>query len=564
MKSKIIAGLLGIMVMTAVTACGKKTETTEVSQMEVTSEAQGESDGETPRDTQTAEVDTTDVTLEDETSKAPQGTEGMKVILENVTVDDTSQAENGEEVYNYYYSSYQVKTPGQESVGEKMTCFFEEDKEEFLQQVKGREDEAKMQYEAFKKEQEFLENDQEEYFLSYGDSVSWDNTATGVNAISFKGYRWSYDGTQSKNECETYSFALGTGEVLGLKDIFEDESKGKEEVKQILRAQLESEYYKDRVLDDVINRLDQVVCDGRWYLGEDGLHLFTDSTMLLTDELSNVEFIVSYEELSQLKPSYIQGLDYAVTAMIGCPLQIDLDYDGTREEVCYYAKMDEDGNNEVTLTINGKNFTEKFLNVSDTVKEVMYEGMYDTYSVVDIDKNDKYKEIVLTAGGMNGYYISYLLHYDKGELEYVGSLHCSPNSGDMILDGAGTVKAHEPANLLESFRVEKSYQVENGKLCAQGGMYPYIIPVDMEEYVQHNILQNVTVYTEPDKNSQTVELTAKDGPVSFTVTDAEHFVELKTKEGKCYYLYMKDFGTIESNGIEIYATDVFENLFLAG
>lgn len=200
MKSKIIAGLLGIMVMTAVTACGKKIETTEVSQMEVTSEAQGESDGETPKDTQTAEVDTTDVTLEDETSKAPQGTEGMKVILENVTVDDTSQAEDGEEVYNYYYSSYQVKTPGQESVGEKMTRFFEEDKEEFLQQVKGREDEAKMQYEAFKKEQEFLENDQEEYFLSYGDSVSWDNTATGVNAISFKGYRWSYDGTQSKNE----------------------------------------------------------------------------------------------------------------------------------------------------------------------------------------------------------------------------------------------------------------------------------------------------------------------------------------------------------------------------
>ena len=561
MKSKIIAGVLGIMMMTALTACTRETEKTAVSDVEVTSEEA------TAMDDDKSEDGKTDSSSEGEIWDDVPGTEdeGIGVILENVTLDGTKDAEDGEEVYNYYYSYDKIKTPGKDSVGEKITKFFEKDKEDFLQQVNSREDEAKMQYEEFKKDSAFLESDQEEeYFMSYGDSVFWDNAATGASTISFKNYVWSYDGEQNRNDCEAYSFDLGTGEVLSLKDIFEDESKGKEEVKQILKTQLESEYYKDRVQDDVVNRLEQVVCDGRWYLGEDGLYLFADSTMLLTEDLSNVEFIVSYEELSQLKPSYIQGLDYAVTAMYGCPLQIDLDSDGTREEICYYTKVDEDYNNEVTFTIDGKDFTEKFFQESDTAKEAMYEGIYDTYSVVDLDKNDEYKEIVLTAGGMNDYYISYLLRYNKGELEYVGSLQCSPNSGDMILDGAGTVKAHEPSNLLESFRLEKTYKIQGGKLCLEKGMYPYIISTDLEEYAHHNILQNVTVYTEPDKGSSTVELTADDGPVNFTVTDDEHFVELKTTDGTCYYLYMKDFGTIESNGTEIYATDVFENLFLAG
>ena len=79
--------------------------------------------------------------------------------------------------------------------------------------------------------------------------------------------------------------------------------------------------------------------------------------------------------------------------------------------------------------------------------------------------------------------------------------------------------------------------------------------------IRHDILKDVVVYTDKDQNSETVTLTSEDGPVTFPATDDKNWFMLKTKDDQTYYIYLEDFGTLESGD---WVNEVFSNLLQAG
>jgi hypothetical protein len=84
-----------------------------------------------------------------------------------------------------------------------------------------------------------------------------------------------------------------------------------------------------------------------------------------------------------------------------------------------------------------------------------------------------------------------------------------------------------------------------------------------ESYRSHKILRKVTAYEYKDRGSAKTVLTPADGPVSFTETDNEHWVKVKTASDKEYCIYLEDRTTVDTDGKKIDTADIFDNLYLA-
>ena len=230
-------------------------------------------------------------------------------------------------------------------------------------------------------------------------------------------------------------------------------------------------------------------------------------------------------ELAHYKQLYSEyGLGYRRAAILGQKLP----WEGYPED---YIVFDSNGESH-TLMIN------------DTDYSAMLEGVFylenigsSWYAVVDLDRNDESREILIFDDGPSGDPHLNVLSIRDGKLSCLGSLGTLAFTSAFQIHGDGTITILERTWQPENNVVEKTYKIQDGRF----------VEVPREEYAYlnldfHKVIQDLGVYKEKDLASEAVMLKAGEAWICFNKVfssseEGERFYEIETLDGVIYYLY---------------------------
>lgn len=534
MKRKLAALLLTVCM--AVTACGQTEETETKTENRQVEKADG--------DTET------------------------KVEISYETESEAVTAADGNEISYYDYSYPVVIVKGNEEASNEIANEQKKRRESFMEDLVLIQEDAEFAY------GELEDAESKESFQSYGAFGSYAEKRVDENVISLSYMEWCYQGGAHDNSYMIgINYDVKTGKLLTFEDIFKDKKKGVAQVKENILEQCKVPYYSEKLFDGYEEEIDSVITDEYWYLTKEGMHIISNEYMLSSYATGCFEFIIPYDELTELKEEYQQISTYIYPVINGNSVEADLDSDGQTEQICYNVISTEIVENEGTeeeflyeslessLKINEDDFGAQFIELTGYIPE----NISDHYYLVDLDKNDKYIEIAVSDYGVNDYCVTYFIRYDKGELKYLGYVSDMIENQSCVLLGDGTLNAEIHSELMETARFGAGYYLDGETLTQKEQDWYYYDRTNWpEEYMKHNVLKEVTVYTSNDISSEKKVLTPADGPVTFPATDNKNWVQVKTASGETYYLYMEGMTEINSDGVMEDAVEVFENLMLAG
>lgn len=259
---------------------------------------------------------------------------------------------------------------------------------------------------------------------------------------------------------------------------------------------------------------------------------------------------------------------YVLPVAIGTEITMDLDGDGEEETILYDvtpAQEDENGywNQGVpsTLSVNGVNFLgEDEENPMEIYGFWMENPGCESYYLVDLDARDGMVEIAIPDWGNNDWLTSYLFRYENGSLTYLGYLPNFPDQDTTCFFGDGTIALVDRLDIMQTWSGYMIYVYEDGELKPLEGQM--ISTADTWEPV--TLRKEVTVYTQPDKSSETFVMAPSDDPVQLPMTDNEHWVQIISGDGTEGWLYFSE-GIMLENGDEVVkAEEVFSGLVYAG
>ena len=253
---------------------------------------------------------------------------------------------------------------------------------------------------------------------------------------------------------------------------------------------------------------------------------------------------------------------------VGTETAADLDGDGTLETICYSVSPayteDElwyDAQPE-SLMVNGAELL-------DTKGENPFEpyGFWlenpDTgkYYIVDLDKDDGVLELAICDWGSNDWMTTCLFRYADGSLTYLGHITDLPESESTAYHGDGTVSAYARFDVMQTWGGVVTYELRDGQMQRVEG--EFVEPVIYDGW-QITLKAPLTVYAEPDRTSEVLTLEPSDQPLSFPLTDTQHWVKIVCADGSEGWAYFEQFNMVENNGKLVDDTKEFGNLHFAG
>jgi hypothetical protein len=127
--------------------------------------------------------------------------------------------------------------------------------------------------------------------------------------------------------------------------------------------------------------------------------------------------------------------------------------------------------------------------------------------------------------------------------------------------GNGTIAAGCGLKILQTWSAPMKWKLDdNGylKVVHEDMYYPYYYSTELVP-----VLKDFSVYIKPDLKADKM-LISEGSKVIFISTDNEHWVCLKTEDGKEGWFYMKDYSNILINGKPVESTSIFKDLNFAG
>lgn len=410
-----------------------------------------------------------------------------------------------------------------------------------------------------------LYRDNPDIFSSYGLTYEYELKRCDSCVLSLRSYENIYlGGAHGYYTYRGWNFDTRTGKKLTLSDITDDKEKLLACAKEYILSQLELPYYSDQLIVDTENLPsiveDSVLVDDMWYFTNSGLTFLANAELLGSYAAGAFFFTVPYQQLEALKPEYEYYGPLEVGALLGSTLSADLDGNEDMEAVFFNCTENEDtGELTCTLTINGTDFSDRL----DSM--LSYGAVYlpeNRYYIVDLDTSDAFAEIAILDNGPSDDPVTHFFRYDKGNLSYLGCIYGLLDDSYTHNNGDGTIQGRLLISLLETARVPATYKLDNNEISLAEEDWYYVDESTFPQaYKTHEILKDVVVYKENNRNAETVTLTPQDGPVTFPATDNKHWFMIKTPDEQLYYLYLEDFSTLESGD---WVTDVFDTLFQAG
>lgn len=255
--------------------------------------------------------------------------------------------------------------------------------------------------------------------------------------------------------------------------------------------------------------------------------------------------------------------EYPLVVDVGSTVSVDLNGDGSAEEVFYDAEA-VDYSMEQTLTVNGV----------DYLAAAHSQGFYsenpatDCYCITDIDTSDGLLEIAVMDYGPSSDCTTSFFRYDGTGLTYIGWVNDLAASSELYgwlitFNGDGTVSSTIRLSVLQTWFAPASWTVPEspGAFDVIPQTLYYCVPSFV---VSVTTIAPVVAYTDMDASSEKSVLPL--GTVlSLTATDNESWVLAEPEDGSGVWIHLGgDYGyDVETEGGYLFCLDALEGLCMA-
>ena len=221
---------------------------------------------------------------------------------------------------------------------------------------------------------------------------------------------------------------------------------------------------------------------------------------------------------------------------------IDLNGDGVKEKIEYkLLSTTEYGENEKgTLTVNDSILT-------------LEGNLASKFAIVDINKKDKYKEIIVSDYGPSSDHTSTFYIYQNKKLTSIGITGGLFDDG-ITIEKSGTFLASTRGNILQTWWFDKRFQLDKNHK---------IIPVPTEVYTNNHpiyVKKDFKLYTKKDVKSNKFQVKAG-AFLIITGNDNKGWCRVKTEDHKEGWFRVKNFSFMPDEKAE--AQTIFAGLIYA-
>lgn len=488
---------------------------------------------------------TEDETEQEETEPEPEQ-EQTSITIEFKTEAKDYTAEDGTLIFSDSYTWPLVRIAGNEAAEAKINEDIEKERQRYKASAQEMAEMAKQDY-------EFSLTDGEMEFYPYGSGGRMTIERKDSIIISFSCLLWDYTGGAHGNYVTIgMNYDAASGERLDLTDVAEENGQFLKVAGEYLIDLAKSDSYKERLFENDEETIEETLfLDDKWYFSNSGITFFSDPYALGPFAAGTIRFVVPYNEIAGLKPEYAYEGNYEREIMPGTEVSRDLNGDGEEEVVYYHAEYGmETGEVLIELLVGGKDFSSDVEMISPDME---------AYYLVDLNSSDKFTEIALMDYGPSDDFVTYFYRYlEDGSLKLLGSVSDLWSLGSCYLERDGFIAGNKRMELLQTWFAPAHWKMGDDGTISFYEEEMYYPGVD--ESVHNRILDTVTVYSDKDLDSTTVELTPADGTVQFTATDNKNWVEFRTEDNRTLYLYMENFSEIGFPGGRKDSAAVFDQL----
>jgi len=188
------------------------------------------------------------------------------------------------------------------------------------------------------------------------------------------------------------------------------------------------------------------------------------------------------------------------------------------------------------------------------------------FNIVDLDKNDRYREIAVSEYGESEDPATTFIKYDGTSLDVIGTIQGfygkryekgrpTEGLGSVTIDGSGTIKTIKTSSFLMTWNYDAEYRFENGTTLTE---------VEKDLYaLNHEVTMLTDLTLKKSRSDSSNGITLKKGEVvTLKECDNKKWVSVMNSAGEIGWFEVDEKNTVI--GIEKPATDIFEGLFSAG
>ncbi len=221
-------------------------------------------------------------------------------------------------------------------------------------------------------------------------------------------------------------------------------------------------------------------------------------------------------------------------AMLGEEITADLDGDGSEDTIRYDCRFASVSSYYVDaeLMINGEAYIQV---VQDSL--IAMDGctsqQIEFYRIVDIDRTDAYKEILIADAGPSGDPAISFFRFTGEEVLFLGTVGILSDSEAYLIPGDGSVIAQNRVFWPENNCVEDAYFLEGDDL---NKYETYTYELEIQE--EHELLQDLPVYHMGDLETEATVLKAGVDTITFTRIYDDGWILLRTGDQEEYAIYL--------------------------
>lgn len=270
-----------------------------VNQTQPEQEPDSEVTTEIAEDTESVSEESSSETQEEKTEAAEsteqeESTESRVTISYETLQDDRTLAD-GTVIVSASYQKPTVTVEGNEAATAAIKQEFDSDEEAFNIRV----DEIEAEAGAY-----FTEGTGEAA-MPYANEVNYTEKRADGRIISFERSNYSnLGGVHGNTYVSGLNFDTQTGARLTLDDITDDRESFLAAAKEYVLSLCESDAYKDRLVPEYQDYLDDILQEDLWYLDEEGITFIANTYTLAAYAEGTLRFTVPYENLNGLKAEY--------------------------------------------------------------------------------------------------------------------------------------------------------------------------------------------------------------------------------------------------------------------
>ena len=230
-------------------------------------------------------------------------------------------------------------------------------------------------------------------------------------------------------------------------------------------------------------------------------------------------------------------------------------------------------NQEISRDLDGDGLDEKILysNRDLIINDVSYftvvendldpgnSPITDEFMIVNLDQNDKKRQILLNIDGPSGDHEGFFYQYSKAGLKRIGSVPTAIESLEEQFDGQGKIAGLMALSVLQTWFAPAQWQLTDSNTIE---LVPNQIFIpETFDYMEPVVLKvALPIYEEIGDTISSMDLEPQN--VEFLATDNLGWVEVKGADGNTGWFKVDSFDNITD--LNQNAQDVFDHLFSAG